>query len=93
MDLNSRASSIDFQYLADVAIGQGGNAQLAEQIVAANTSIEAYKLSQADAIEIASTICADARSFARSVTGDGTDIEVWAIDRQGGFLGHAGFGQ
>jgi cobalt-precorrin-5B (C1)-methyltransferase len=93
MDLNSRASSIDFQYLADVAIRQGGDAQLAEQIVAANTSIEAYKLSQADAIEIASTICADARSFARSVAGDGTDIEVWAIDRQGEFLGHAGFGQ
>jgi cobalt-precorrin-5B (C1)-methyltransferase len=93
MDLNSRASSIDFKYLARIAVEQGGSARLAEQIVGANTSIEAFGLSKADGVDIVSAICAEARDFARDVAGEHTDIEVWAIDRQGEFVGHAGFVQ
>ena len=88
LDLNSRSSSIDFQFLADTV---DGDAALTRQILEANTSIEAYRLAREQGIDIADAVCRKAREFALDVAGDGTEIEVWAIDRQGKFIGHAGF--
>jgi cobalt-precorrin-5B (C1)-methyltransferase len=88
LDLNSRASSIDFEFLADTA---AGDATLTERMLGANTSIEAYRIARQEGIDIADAVCRKAREFARGVAGEGTEIEVWAIDRQGEFIGHAGF--
>ena len=88
MDLNSRSSSIDFQYLADVV---GGGDQLTRQILSANTSLEAFMIGRRHENRMADLICRRARKFARSVAGDGTDIEVFAVDREGAMIGHAGF--
>lgn len=88
LDLNSRASSIDFQFLADTV---GGDAALTRRILGANTSIEAYRIAREQGIDIADAVCRQARAFARDVAGEGTEIEVWAINRQGEFIGHAGF--
>ena len=88
LDLNSRASSIDFQFLADTA---AGDAALTRQMLGANTSIEAYRIARRQGVDIADAICRKAREFALGVAGEGTEIEVWAIDRQGEFIGHAGF--
>ena len=90
MDLNSRSSSIDFQFLADQSLEQGGTAELARKIVAANTSMEAYHICKKEGVDIAAAICQQAREFAIGVTGDNIDIEVWSIDRSGEFIGHAG---
>ena len=88
LDLNSRASSIDFQFLAETA---AGDAALTRQILKANTSIEVYGIARQQGIDMADAVCRKARAFAREVAGEGTRIEVWAIDRQGDFIGHAGF--
>lgn len=91
MDLNSRSSSIDFRFLADIAAAQGAGNQLVEKILAANTSMEAYHICQKESVNIADSICEQAREFACSVAGNNTEIEVWAIDRRGEFIGHAEF--
>jgi cobalt-precorrin-5B (C1)-methyltransferase len=90
MDLNSRSSSIDFKFLAGKALEQGGKKKLAEQIIAANTSMEAYHIGKNEGIDIADAICEQAREFACGVAGNKIDIEVWSIDRAGEFIGYAG---
>lgn len=91
LNLNNRASSIDFDHLARIASEQGAKVELTGRIATANTSIEAYWLSRAEGVDIAQSICAQARDFARGVAGEATQIEVWAVDRGGEFVGHAGF--
>jgi cobalt-precorrin-5B (C1)-methyltransferase len=91
MDLNSRASSIDFEQLAALARELGADGRLIEQILAANTSMEVFELCRGAAIDIASQICTRARITATKVVPPQVDVEIWAIDRKGGFIGHAGF--
>ena len=56
LDLHSRVSSIDFDYLANAAASTGADETLQQQIRAANTSIEALNLCQAAQIDLASKI-------------------------------------
>jgi cobalt-precorrin-5B (C1)-methyltransferase len=42
-------------------------------------------------IDIADLICARARVAAAQVVPRQVDVEIWAIDRRGVFIGHAGF--
>ncbi len=88
MDLNSRSSSIDFEFLADIAAGDDS---VRQQILGANTSIEAYQIASPHNIDFADRICLRAREFALGVAGQGTEIEVLAIDREGRIIGSAGF--
>ncbi|MEM7565421.1 MAG: cobalt-precorrin-5B (C(1))-methyltransferase, partial [Pseudomonadota bacterium] len=90
MDLNSRASSIDFEFLADTVREQNGSEALVQAVAGANTSMEAYQLCQHQGIDIAPTICRKARDFALGVAGGRVDIEVYAIDRSGTFIGYSG---
>ena len=90
MDLNSRASSIDFEFLADTVREQNGSEGLATAVAGANTSMEAYQLCRDQDIDIAATICHKAREFALQVAGGQVDIEVFAIDRNGAFIGYSG---
>ena len=92
MDLNSRSSSIDFQHMALLAEKLGANAPLLEKIANANTSMEVLKLCQVAEIDLAQAVCTQALLVAEEVvhkTQPQVEIEVWATDRKGNFIGHA----
>lgn len=90
MDLNSRVSSIDFEQLADIATSQGGGLELQQAITSANTSVEAVDLCQQQGIDISHILCDQALIRAQAIVPDSVNVEIWAIDRRGNFLGHAG---
>lgn len=90
MDLHSRHSSIDLPQLAGWAAALGADDQLQAAIVAANTSQQALALAHAAGIALGDAVCSHALAFARSVVPDQVQVEVFAIDRQGGVVGTAG---
>ncbi len=90
MDLHSRHSSIDLPQLADWAGALGANATLQQGIRGANTSQQALAMASAAGIGLGDEVCRHALAFARSVVPAGVQVEVFAIDRQGGIVGHAG---
>ena len=89
MDLNSRVSSIDFQHMADVAKSLGADDQLQDKILQANTSIEVYKLCQQQQLPLVDKLCQQALNFAQGFMPSSTELEIFAIDRQGEFIGYA----
>lgn len=89
MDLNSRVSSIDFEQIAQVAAEQGASDALQAEILQANTSIQAFKLCQQQGVDLAAGMCRHARAFALEKLPQGMVVEVWAVDRQGQFVGCA----
>ncbi|MOA66367.1 cobalt-precorrin-6A synthase [compost metagenome] len=58
--------------------------------MAANTSQQALALAHAAGIHLGDAVCAHALAFARSVVPAQVQVEVFAIDRQGGIVGRAG---
>ncbi|REG82217.1 cobalt-precorrin-5B (C(1))-methyltransferase [Marinomonas pollencensis] len=89
MDLNSRVSSIDLAALAALAQTLGADDELAERMSQSNTSVEALKFAQQVGLPLADAVCAEALSFARHYIPAHMDLEVWAIDRRGQFVGYA----
>lgn len=90
MDLNSRVSSIDFEHIAAVAASQGASDELIADILAANTSMQALQMCTKANVDLANAMCEQARRFAVSVVPDSVAVEVWAVNRSGEFVGHAG---
>lgn len=90
MDLHSRHSSIDLPQLAGWAADIGADEALQASIIAANTSQQALALAHAAGIHLGDAVCAHALAFARSVVPAQVQVEVFAIDRQGGIVGRAG---
>jgi cobalt-precorrin-5B (C1)-methyltransferase len=90
MDLNSRASSIDLDYLASVANALGANPALCKKIQLSNTSIEALQHCQADNIDLASALCQRAFAVAQSIVPKTITEEVMAIDRRGNIVASTG---
>jgi len=90
MDLHSRHSSIDLPQLAGWAADIGADAGLQAAIIAANTSQQALALAHAAGIALGDAVCGHALAFARSVVPAQVQVEVFAIDRQGGIVGKAG---
>jgi len=90
MDLHSRHSSIDLPQLAQWAADIGASTELQAAICAANTSQQALAMASADGIALGDAVCQHALDFARSVVPAQVQVEVFAIDRQGGIVGHAG---
>ncbi|MCE1117885.1 MULTISPECIES: cobalt-precorrin-5B (C(1))-methyltransferase [Pseudomonas] len=90
MDLHSRHSSIDLPQLAGWAADIGADATLQAAIVDANTSQQALALALAAGIALGDEVCRHALAFARSVVPAQVQVEVFAIDRQGGIVGKAG---
>jgi len=90
MDLHSRHSSIDLPQLADWAAAIGADAALQQLIREANTSQQALAMASAVGIALGDEVCRHALAFARSVVPAQVQVEVFAIDRQGGIVGHAG---
>jgi len=89
MDLNSRISSIDFEQIARVAAEQGANQALQSEILKANTSMQALALCQRQGVDLAEGMCRQARAFALDKLPQGIEVEVWAVDRHGQFVGCA----
>jgi len=90
MDLHSRHSSIDLPQLAQWAADVGADPALQAAIVGANTSQQALALTHAAGVALGDAVCAHALAFARSVVPAQVQVEVFAIDRQGGIVGQAG---
>ncbi|MFJ7008165.1 cobalt-precorrin-5B (C(1))-methyltransferase [Pseudomonas putida] len=90
MDLHSRHSSIDLPQLAGWAADIGADETLQAAITGANTSQQALALAHAAGVSLGDAVCAHALAFARSVVPAQVQVEVFAIDRQGGIVGRAG---
>jgi cobalt-precorrin-5B (C1)-methyltransferase len=90
MDLHSRHSSIDLPQLAQWAAAIGADAALQQAIRDANTSQQALAMASAAGIALGDEVCRHARAFACSVVPSSVQVEVFAIDRQGGIVGTAG---
>lgn len=87
MDLNSRVSSIDFPHIAEVAKLAGADEALQQQILEANTTIQALNLCTAANVPLADAMCQLAYEKARSYVPEHIKLDVWAIDRKGKFVG------
>jgi len=90
MDLHSRHSSIDLEQLAQWAADAGADAGLQQDIREANTSQQALAMASKAGVPLGDAVCQHALDFARSVVPAQVQVEVFAIDRQGGIVGHAG---
>ncbi|MET1077008.1 MAG: cobalt-precorrin-5B (C(1))-methyltransferase [Pseudomonas sp.] len=90
MDLHSRHSSIDLEQLAEWAAQLGATAELQLAMGGANTSQQALALASAEGIALGDRVCAQALAFARGIVPAQVALEVFAIDRQGLFVGYAG---
>lgn len=90
MDLHSRHSSIDLPQLAQWAAAIGADDTLQKAIRGANTSQQALAMASAAGIALGDEVCRHARAFACSVVPASVQVEVFAIDRQGGIVGTAG---
>jgi len=89
MDLNSRVSKIDFTHLSELAKEQGANETLQTKIIQCNTSIEALTLCKSSDVDLAQAVCNSALLFARRYIPQHIELEIWAIDRRGEFVGSA----
>ncbi|WP_322035966.1 cobalt-precorrin-5B (C(1))-methyltransferase [Burkholderia cepacia] len=89
LDLHSRHSSIDLPLLAQWAAEAGASDALQAAMRAANTSQEALKLAHADGVPLGDLVCAHALRVARDIVPPSVTVEMFAIDRQGRFVGTA----
>lgn len=87
MDLHNRASSINFEQLSCWAYKLGSTDELNKRIINANTSIEVLKLCHEEDLDLARLVCNEARLKVMSVIPDQVDVEVFAVDRKGNFVG------
>ena len=91
LDLHSRSSSVDRILLTVEAAALGADAGLQEAMRTANTSQQALTLAQAVGLPLGDRICMLAREQARAILPLEVAVEVWATDREGRPVGHAGF--
>ncbi|WP_175731093.1 cobalt-precorrin-5B (C(1))-methyltransferase [Burkholderia ambifaria] len=89
LDLHSRHSSIDLPLLAQWAAEAGASDALQAAMRAANTSQEALKLALADGVPLGDLVCARALRVAHDIVPASVAVEMFAIDRQGHFVGSA----
>jgi cobalt-precorrin-5B (C1)-methyltransferase len=87
MDLNSRVSAIDLPHIAAVAKSVGADEALQQYIRDANTTIQALNLCKDKGIPLADAICSLAHQKAREYIPSSVQLDVWAIDRKGNFVG------
>lgn len=91
LDLHSRSSNIDLNWLAEQAGLLGADAHLQDAIRSANTSLNALDLARRAGLSLGDRICRLARDRALAAVAGRVAIEVWVLDRQGNPVGHAGF--
>jgi cobalt-precorrin-5B (C1)-methyltransferase len=89
LDLHSRNSSIDLEQLAGWAAEHGADAVLQAAMRAANTSQQALALAHAQQVRLGDIVCEHALAVARDIVPPQVSVEIFAIDRQGNFVGVA----
>lgn len=77
--------------LALEAAALGASEALQAAMRAANTSQRALALALAAGLPLGERVCAQARARARAVLPSEVAVEIWATDREGQPVGHAGF--
>jgi cobalt-precorrin-5B (C1)-methyltransferase len=87
LDLHSRASSIDFDFLADLATEAGASEALKEKVLKSNTSIEALNHCQKEQIELANLVCIQAMRQVRKIIPSDIVLDLWVVNRQGEIVG------
>ncbi|MCK5902037.1 MAG: cobalt-precorrin-5B (C(1))-methyltransferase [Cocleimonas sp.] len=90
LDLHRRKSSIDLSFLAQLAVEEGANPTLHDQIINSNTSIEALQHCQRVELNLADVVCDLALQKIVSIVPKRTHCEVWVINRAGEVVGRAG---
>lgn len=86
LDLHSRKSQIDFEFLAECS--RGGE-PLQSVIKQCNTSIEALQICHQQNINLGNIICQKALEVALCYVPQTTTVEVFAIDRSNQIVGQA----
>jgi len=89
LDLHSGRSQVDFDFLAEMLAGLGGDAALVARARGANTAGEILGLAEAAGLPLADAVAARARSTALGVLAGATEVEVLVVDRQGRLVGRA----
>lgn len=89
MDLHSKASSISFDNLSAWAKQLGGTEKLQKKILLANTSIEVLTLCRNEHLDLATLVCQVAKQKVREIIPNHIEVEVFAIDRKGQFIGNS----
>lgn len=89
LDLHSRHSNIDLPLLAQWAGEAGGSEALQAEIRAANTSQQALAMASKQGVALGDAVCRHARAVAQSIVPPEVTVEVFAIDREGRFVGVA----
>jgi len=87
LDLHSRASAIDFTFLAKLAKGSGGDDELGDKILKANTSIEALQHCQKQQVALLDAVCTAAFAQVRRILPPHIKLDLWVVNRQGELLG------
>lgn len=89
LNLNSSSSKIDFLHIAQMAEMAGANSALQQRVRYSNTSIEALGLCNDENVDLASVVCELALAKASSIVPESVELEVWAINSKGKFVGFA----
>ncbi|WP_444994948.1 cobalt-precorrin-5B (C(1))-methyltransferase [Aliikangiella sp. IMCC44359] len=89
LDLNSRVSSIDFEFLAKLAKDEGAEQRLQQKIITANTSIEALNYCNQENINLAKSVCRAALEKVYTIIPANIEVDVWAINRHGNIVAKA----
>ena len=87
LDLHSARSSLDLPRLATLA---AETPDVAQQIAAANTGMEALTLAQGAGLPLADRVAAGAREVALAALAGDVEVEVLVFDRKGQLVGRAG---
>lgn len=92
LDLHSKTGTVDRIALAQLAGQSGGSAALREQILAANTTAEAFGYADEENVRLGNAVARSAWDTAAAVLA-ATDIELELVvfDREGALVGHAPF--
>lgn len=85
--LHSHDSSIDFDYLANLAEDLGATDELINTIKQCNTSLEALKHCQQHQIPLANRISQLARSHALEASHNTVEIDVYCVNKAGELVG------
>lgn len=87
MDLHSSRSQIDMKFLAGIALDAGLNQNLEDQILNANTALEAYEITKENNVDITAQIatlaCKNAKATLRNAP---VELEIIIVDRQGNIV-------
>ncbi|HTI17173.1 MAG TPA: cobalt-precorrin-5B (C(1))-methyltransferase [Trinickia sp.] len=89
LDLHSRQSSINLEQLSGWAGEHGASHALQATLREANTSQQALALAHEQGIPLGDIICRHALAVARRIVPSDVAVEMFAIDRQGQFVGVA----